>query len=372
MVEQMRFHMLRILVAATFMTMLLTGCWDTKDINKQYLPVVMGVGKAEEEKYRIILQIPDASGKTQILDKEAESISKAIDLIRTDSEKSIDLVHLRLLLIDKQVASEGIGNLINFAVRANDISIKGLVAIIDGNFEKTMYHQISPSPEISSYDYFSPNAGWTPNQSIVRIWEAYQGLNSYSEDMALPMLKNGERTLFTFKGTAIMQKDRFVGTLSQKETLLFNLFKGRYTGGTIEVAQNTSVLIDNAQIKHHANWSETGPLLLTKIKLNVLITESPEGKSNSTIEKELREQLIQRFNDTIKKIRSLESDVLGVGILFRPQLSEEQLKEWKSKWYLKLEQKIDVEVNVLNEIYFKGNIKENTVDQQEEGRMLKK
>ncbi|MCR8656587.1 Ger(x)C family spore germination protein [Paenibacillus sp. T3-5-0-4] len=360
--------MLKTLLVTALMCMLLAGCWDTKDINKQYLPVVMGVGKGESEKYRIVLQIPDAAGKTQILDKEASSISKAIDLIRTDSEKSIDLVHLRLLLIDKQIASEGIENLINFSVRANDISIKGLVAIIDGNFEKTMYHQISATPEVSSYDYFSQDAGWTPNQSIVRIWEAYQSLHSYTEDMALPMLKNGERTLFSFIGTAIMQEDRMVGTLDQEETLLFNLFKGRYTGGTIEVAQNTSVLIDNAKIKHHVNWREQGPLLQTEIKLNVLITESPEGKSTSIIEKELREQLSKQFNDTAKKIRSFESDVLGIGMLFRPRLSEEQLKEWKSKWFLKLEQEIDVKVNVLNEIYFK----ENATDQQEQGRMLKK
>lgn len=364
----MSLRVLNTLIVAALMGILLTGCWDTKDINKQYLPVVMGVGKGDTEKYRIILQIPDASGKTQILDKEAKSISKAIDMIRTDSEKSIDLVHLRLLLIDKQIASQGIENLINFAVRANDISIKGLVAVIDGSFEKTMYHQISPTPEISSYDYFSEDAGWTPNQSIVRIWEAFQSLNSYSEDMAIPMLKNGERTLFTFKGTAIMREDRLVGMLSNEETLLFNLFKGKYTGGTIEVAQNTSVLIDNAKIRHNVSWNGKRPLLQTEIKLNVLITESPEGKPNSRIEKELREQLSGQFNETAKKIRALGSDILGVGMLFRPELSEKQLKDWKSKWYPKLEQEIDVKINVRNEIYFK----ENVTDQGERGRMLKK
>ena len=363
----MRIRFLRNMILPLLLTLCLAGCWDTKDINKEYLPVVMGVGKGDTEKYKVVLQIPTAFGKTQILEKESKSISKALDLIRTDSEKSIDLVHLRLLLIDKEIAKQGIGNVINFAVRANDISIKGMVAIVDGDFEKTLYHQISPTPEISSYDFFSEEAGWTPNQSIVRIWEAYRGQNSYSEDLAIPMLKNGDQTLFAFRGTAIMREDRMVGTLTQDETLLFNLFKDKYTGGTIEVAQNTSVLIENAKIKHRTEWTEKGPSLLTDVSVNVVITESPDGKTIATIEKEIQEELSRQFDETVQKIHSLKSDVLGVGLIFRPYMTEANIKEWKAKWLPRLEQKINVHTNVLNEIYFK----ENTLLDDEQGHLLK-
>ncbi|MGU3469840.1 hypothetical protein ACLBWT_01570 [Paenibacillus sp. D51F] len=160
----------KLVVLVVGMTVLLEGCWDTKDINKQYLPVVMGVGKGSKEKYKIILEIPNASGKDQFLEKEAISISKAIDLIRTDAEKSINMVHLRLMLFDRSIAQEGIRDIIDYAVRANDISIKGMVAVVDGDFDKTLYHVISPTPEISTYDFFNKEAGWTPNVSLVRIW----------------------------------------------------------------------------------------------------------------------------------------------------------------------------------------------------------
>lgn len=347
-------------------TLLLSGCWDTKDINKEYLPAVMGIGKGKTEKYRIILQVPNASGRTQFLEKEAKSITKAIDLIQTDAEKKIDLVHLRLLLIEKKLAEQGIDNIVDFAVRANDISIKGMVAVVDGDFEKTLYHEISPTPEVSSYDFFNEEAGWTPNQSIIRIWEAYRSLNSYSEEMAIPMLKNGEHTLFVFKGTAVMKEDRMIGTLDQEETLLYNLFKGRYTGGTIELARNTSVLIENANIKHHREWSEKGPSLTSDITLNVVITESAKGVNNTQIEKEMREQLNRKFNETLAKIKGYRSDVLGIGLLYRPLLSEGDITVWKSQWFPALKQRINVEVNVLNEIYFK-----NTDQDQNQGGMLK-
>lgn len=344
---------LKALPAIVGLALSLTGCWDTKDINKQYLPVVMGIGKGRDEQYRIILQVPRPKGKTQFLEKEARSISKAVDMIRTDSEKSINLVHLRLLLFDRELARNGIGDLIDFAVRANDISIKGLVAIVDGDFEKTLFHGISPTPEISSYDFFSEEAGWTPNQSLVRIWEAFRSQRSYSEDMAIPMLKNGERTLFTFRGTAVMREDRMVGKLSQDETLLYNIFKGKYTGGTIEIAENASVLIQKAKIKHRRRWTEEGPSLTSDIHLDVVITESRRGQSKSQIEKSIRQQLERNFAMTVKKIQDYKSDVLGIGLIFRPRLSESMIKEWKSKWFPRLEQKVVVHVNVMNEIYLK-------------------
>ncbi|CQR55283.1 Ger(x)C family spore germination protein [Paenibacillus riograndensis] len=362
----MRRVLLRKGIVMLVMSLLLSGCWDTKDINKEYMPAVMGIGKGKTEKYRVILQVPNATGRTLFLEKEAKSITKAVNLIQTDAEKDISLVHLRLLLIDKELAEEGISNIVDFAVRANDISIKGMMAVVDGDFEKTLYHEISPTPEVSSYDFFSEEAGWTPNQSIIRIWEAYRSLNSYSEDMAIPMLKNGEHTLFVFKGTAVMKEDRMIGRLDQEETLLYNLFKGKYTGGTIELARNTSVLVENAKIKHHREWSKEGPSLTSDITLNVVIAESPKGVSNDQIEKEVWKQLDRKFNETLKKITGYHSDVLGVGLLYRPLLSETEITAWKSRWFPALKQQINVKVNVLNEIYFK-----NTDQDRNQGGLLK-
>ncbi|ASS65890.2 MULTISPECIES: Ger(x)C family spore germination protein [unclassified Paenibacillus] len=352
---------MKLVVLVLGMTVLLEGCWDTKDINKEYLPVVMGIGKGSKEKYKIVLEIPNASGKVQFLEKEAISISKAIDLIRTDAEKSINLVHLRLMLFDLSIAHEGIRDIIDYAVRANDISIKGMMAIVDGDFDKTLYHVISPTPEISTYDFFNKEAGWTPNQSLVRIWEAYRSQNSYSEDMAVPMLQNGDRTLYVFKGTAVMREDRMVGKLNREETFLYNLFKGNYTGGTIEVAKNTSVLIKKSTLKHHRRWSEKGPSLWTDMTLDVVIAESPSGKSNTEIENEVREQLNRNFERTVEKIKGYRSDVLGIGVIFRPQLSQEQIKKWKSEWFPRLEQKIDVHVNIINDIFIKDEARPETL-----------
>lgn len=329
------------------------GCWDTKDINKRYLPVVMGIDAGEKEEYLIVVQIPTVKGTTKILKVEAKSISKGVDLLRTNAEKGMDLLHLRLFLISERLAKKGIGNIMDYIVRANDISIKGMVAIVNGDFEKTVYHQIKPTPEVSSYDYFSEEAGWTPNVSIVRVWEAYRSNYSYSQDIAIPLIQAGKDTLFTFSGSAAIRKDRFVGRLTPEETLINNIFQGKYTGGTIEVAMETSVIIKKAAIHHHTEWTSAGPKLHSDIHLDIAISESLKDQTNDQIAKKVEQMLNARSVALIAKLRNLRADVLGTGQVFRPQMTEEQLKDWKEKWFPRLEHQVSFHVKVRSNIYFK-------------------
>ena len=262
-------------------------------------------------------------------------------------------MHLRLFLISEKEAKEGIKSIVDYAVRSNNISIKGMVAIVTGDFEKTVHHQIKPTPEVSSYDYFSEEAGWTPTISIVRLWEAYSSSHSYTEEMAIPLLTAGDNTLFTFQGSAIMRDNRMVGTLSSDETLLYNIFKGKYTGGMIEVAQNTIVTIKKSRVHHHATWTKDGPQLNSDIKLDVVVTESTPDKTDKEIAQVIEQKINKSYADMIKKLHGLKSDAMGAGLILRPKMSRSELKDWKKKWYPQLKQEVNVKVNVVNNVYFK-------------------
>lgn len=333
---------------------ILTGCWDVKDINKRYLPVVMGISR-NGGKYKVILQVPHITGGTLILEGESRSISKAIDIIRTKAEKNLDLEHLRLLLLSHNIAEEGFKETMDYAVRVSNISIKGMVAIVVDDFEKTLYHKIQPTPEVSSYDYFSEEAGWTPNVSINRIWEAYRGMYSHTEDYAIPMLEAGTKTLFVFKGSAIIRKDRMVGSLSPDETLLNNIFQEKYTGGTIEIAKDVSVLIKKGSVRHNADWSASGPQLTSRIKLDVVVAENKMNKTNLQIANEMKQELEERAKKISVKLQSLKADVLGTGQRLRPYMTDQQRLDWKDVWYAQLKHEISVSVNILNNIDYKGD-----------------
>ncbi|MEK8129502.1 Ger(x)C family spore germination protein [Paenibacillus filicis] len=337
--------------------MLLGGCWDVKDINKRYLPVVMGIDQEKTGNYKIILQVPTVEGGTQMLEGESASISKAVDLIRTKAEKSVDLVHLRLFLISENMARKGIKEVMDYAVRANDISIKSMVAIVHGDFEKTLYHQIKPTPEVSAYDYFSEESGWTPNVSINRVWEAYRSAYSYTEDFAIPLVEAGKRTLFNFSGSAIMRRDRMVGMLTPDETLINNVFQEKYTGGTIEITNEASVIIKKVSVRHHTDWLATGPSLTSMVYMNVVIAENKRNRTNQEVANDIERLLEKRSKAIFEKLGDLKADILGAGQLFRPRMSAGQLKDWKNVWFPKMKHTVTVKVNVLNNIDLKENVK---------------
>jgi Ger(x)C family germination protein len=345
------------LLFALCLPLLLSGCWDIKDINKRYLPVVMGVCDGKNDTFQVTLQVPTVSGKTQVLQQEAKSISKALDLIRTKSEKHVDLLHLRLILISEEMAKKGIDDVIDYAIRADDISIKGMMAIVSGDFEEAMHHQVGPTPEVSSYDYFSEEAGWTPNVSLVRLWEAYKNSHSYTEDTAIPLIKAGTDTLYDFQGSAIIRKFKMVGIISPDETLINNIFREKYTGGTIETAQDASVLIKKAKVRHHTKWDASGPSLTSNIRLDIEVSENRKGLSDPEIAQEIKQSIEKRGAVIIKQLHDLNADVLGIGRLFKPKMTEEQLKDWKDRWYPLLKSKIEVQINIRNNIYLKDKLR---------------
>ncbi|BBH23594.1 putative spore germination protein YfkR [Paenibacillus baekrokdamisoli] len=337
---------------------ILTGCWDTKDINKRLMPVVMGICKKEQQPYKIILQIPSPQMKgSQFLEGQAETINKAVDGIRTKSEKGVDLLHLRLFLICEELAKKDIENIVNYTIQANDISVKGLVGIVRGDFEKMMHHKIQANPELSSYDFFSEQAGWTPNNTIIRLWEVYRDMNSYTRDMAIPILSKGTDTLYNFEGSAIMRRDRMVGDISPEETLIYNTFQRKYIGGTIEVAGHSSVLIKKATISHHVKWTASGPSMKSRMKLNVVVAENERNLPDDVIAKLLKKDIEKKAAKLIKRLHEQKADVLGIGQYFRRIMTEKQMKSWKKQWFPQMEHEVTVDINILDNIYFKSSNK---------------
>ncbi|OPH56869.1 hypothetical protein BC351_25970 [Paenibacillus ferrarius] len=346
---------LPVILLLSTLSALLTGCWDTKDINKRLMPVVMGICKEKNQEYRIILQIPSPQKQgSQYMESSSATITNAIDNIRTNSEKGIDLLHIRLFLVCEKTAKEGIGDIIDYAVQANDISIKGLLAIVRGNFDEVIHHQINANPELSSYDFFSEQAGWTPESTITRLWEAYRDIKSYTQDMSIPILTKGTDTLYRFEGSSIMRVDNMVGEISSDEVLIYNVFQEKYTGGTIEVADQSSVKIKKASIKHSVKWTASGPQLKSRILMKVEILENKNEESEEQIASKLKQTIEKRANKLITQLKKDRADALGIGQLFRRKMNEEQIKNWKQHWYLNLENDITVEITILNSIYLKS------------------
>lgn len=330
----------------------LSACWDNKDINHRVMPVVLGVSMKGEE-YKVFLQIPQPTQnaiQTKVVIGTGKTINQAVDKISTDMESSVDLLHLKVIVIEKKLAKEGVTDLISGFMRSRDVSPKAMVAICDDDIDR-FFSKMNQSPQPEGtvlLDHFEKNAGWNPQIALTRIWQIYRSIHSYTRDAAIPMIRLGKSTLVEQVGSAVIKNGRMVEQIDSNETLLFNAFNDESTQGKIEVMDAGSVLILSNTMVHESKFINERPYLKSKIKLKVMILETKGNASTALIKQELETLLTRRFNEMFTKLQKTEADILGLGQFFRNKFSRKELKHWRSEYYPELSLDFQVHVDIQN------------------------
>ncbi|MBO0962125.1 Ger(x)C family spore germination protein [Neobacillus sp. MM2021_6] len=335
------------------MTLTLSGCWDYKDINHRALPITMGISK-EDDDYKVFLKIPESEqprANMEIVSAKGETITQAVDNISRNMEDSVDLLHVKVILIDRALAEQGVKDIISGFVRSRDIPEKALIAIFNGDLAK--FFSKTKKGGITTYEFFEKDAGWTPEIALTRVWEVYRSINSYTRDTAVPLIQRGKRTPVEQIGSAIIRKGKMVDQISSEETLLFNAFKGESTQGKIEVLDHASVLIISNSMDNKVKLIEKTPFMQSRINLKVRLMETRGNPSPSLIKKELTEILTNRFNQLFTKMQKREADILGLGQFYRNEIPKEELKNWRSDYLPNMKLDTQFHIVIVNEGFLK-------------------
>ncbi|MBM7564960.1 Ger(x)C family spore germination protein [Paenibacillus sacheonensis] len=336
---------------------LLGGCWDNRDIDHRSLPVVMGVSLSKD-KYEVVLQIPETSSKgvnLRILKQKGRTINQAVDKISERMESSVDLLHLKVILVEKGYAQQGLTDSIASFMRSRDISPKTIVAICDEKLDPFFdYVKKSMTPRGTTlYDCFEKNAGWNPQMSLTRIWEVYRSIHSYTRDVAIPIIKSGRNGTIDYLGSAIIKNGRMVDQITPEETLLFNSFNGHSAQGKIEVMDKASVMILRSSMRHRSKIVQGTPYLYVQITVKVSIVETKGSVTSQSINQELEKILMKRFSGMLRKSQTREADILGLGQYFRNKIPRTQLRVWRESYLPKLRMDFRIKSIIQNDGYTK-------------------
>lgn len=335
----------------------LTGCWDNKDINHRMMPVVLGITK-EQEEYKLFLQIPKAARgqiQTTVVRETGTTINQIIDKISANLESSVDLLHVKVIMVDRSLAEEGMTDFISGFMRSRDVPSKALMVISQNDMEDifSALEDQEDSEETVLLDFFEKNAGWNPQIPLTRVWQVYQSIHSYTKDISIAMINKGENSICEFVGGAVIKKGKMVEMIDPNETLLYNAFNDESNQGKIEVLDEGSVMILGNRMNHKSNIKDGRPYFHSKLRLNVMVLETRGETSREEIKKALTDLLLERYNNMFSKIQSSEADIFGIGQYFRKEISRGELKEWRTKYYPELVFTQEVIINIQNE----GNLK---------------
>lgn len=343
---------------ALFMIALLGGCWDTKDIDHRQMPIAMGIAK-EGDDYVITLQLQeliDNRVHNKIIKGSGYTITNAIDKLSMNMESRIDLLHVKVVVIEKPLAEEGINDIISGFMRARDVSPNALVVVCEENLNQFFSKLIKnmDGESINFLEFFEKHAGWTPHIALTRVWHVYRTIYSYTQDVGLPIIVSGDTTIIEHLGSAIIKNGKMVGQITSDETLLFNAFNGETTQAKIEVLEEASVLIVDERLRHKSELVNHIPHLRSVLELKVVILETRGEVSIEQIKSDINKLLTDRFNQMFSKAQQNEADILALGQLFRNNIHREDLKNWRSEYYPKLKVEFEVETEIQNTGFLKS------------------
>lgn len=314
------------LLLITFMAVISTACWDTKDISDRAYIASLGIDKVSDEslgqenipiKYKITAEIIkpsllkvnswqlDPEKKTTILiSAEGETIQKALDLLQIQISRPLTLSHLQAVLVGERIADNFqdirtfFGKHPEIARRLRLVFVKNHEAAEVLNtvpkLEHTVAHQLIGMIEISKDFSLSTFKPFTTFLSEMRAndGQALGGAINLSENQSLIR-----------SGSAVFDKWKLVGWLNAEDTRKASLLMPKSQRNTFvgELKDGVYTYITDKNKVQIIPQLENGRLkFLVKVKTVGAIAQE-EGNELNLAEPKNIAQLEELFTQIISK-----------------------------------------------------------------------
>ncbi|WP_312099351.1 Ger(x)C family spore germination protein [Niallia sp.] len=351
-----------------FSSLLLTACAGKREIND--LALVMGVGIDKGSKdgtIKVTAQVSrpgDARGQTGAptgqsgettwnVEGEGESIFEAIRNLTAISSRRVFWAHNFIIVINEEVAKEGIGDIIDFFTRNPELRMRTLIALTPDKASEITATitslEVIPGEALSKLFRYTNISTLAPHTEIKDLLAAYL---SDSTEPILARISLEERKIDSLKpeegaklkqvelsGAGVFNNDKLVGILQADELQGVILFRDKIDSGVVVVAcpkePKSEISVELNKQKFDVDPIYKNNEVSFNAKLNATVTVVEAGCPFSVSDKELVEKLEKAveaklkedINKSISKIqKEYKSDVLELGKVFQ----NEYPYEWKT------------------------------------------
>lgn len=361
---------------------LLSGCWDSKEIEQRANVLAIGVDIASEEERKKEDEISHLSKQFPIPDEEmikvtaqiavpgeiplgpqqpggsakpvlvievvGHTLEDAILNLQQEIADELFLGHLRIIVFSEEVARLGT-NRFNDFLRRNP-EIRRTASLVVSKESASKYMNITPELERIPSLYLADMVdnltamGKFPPSFIGLFWTIY---SSKGQDPYLPYLElKGESTI-QLNGLAYFDGDKMVGKTNPMEIGVFmtviGIGRGGY-GGFVEVpGKDESVLVRvvSRNTKTKVRLKNRKPHVSIKVQYEAEIDEKESATiqlSDSDIVKKIEIETSKGTRESIEKFiaktQKKNADIFGFGEHFRAKLPKYWSKQVKTteKW----------------------------------------
>lgn len=362
-------------------SVVLTGCWDRRELNE--ISITLGVGIDEtEDGYLVTTQVvvptemsmKGGRGNSQVIlyQSEAKTLTKAIQKIATLAPRNIYIGDLLILVISESLAEKGIGEILDYFSRNQEIrsdffiviarnmeakDILNVTTAIDNipanqifNMIKTSEKELSSTIEIT-LDNLIVDIASEGKEAVLTGVEVFGDLRIGSSKENVASISPSAQIEIGDLG--VFKKDKLVGWLSEKESRGYNEITNRVkrTVTTLSCPDGGTTAIDVIQFN-----SETKAKVINgKPELDIIIdVKGNISELNCQIDltkTETISMLETIFNEELRDImqtsittsqKNYQADIFGFGeVVHRDEPNE--WKKLKKNWNQEF---TDLQVNI--------------------------
>jgi spore germination protein len=371
---------------------LLTGCWDKVEIDRNIFISVIGIdvgkdikkedelkkigpqepfGERKIERLTVTYAFPDVWGynaqkgvlpKEKYIKTEAYSLEDAVSNATMKSSRNINIEQERVLLISNEVFNypSVMKEITDYMIRQPSVNRLMNVAVVEGRVEDFMKAETNIETNMQAYiEGLMQSSG--RNSSILPVTlNEFLVLLSQNGNAILPNLKyDKDKKEISVTGVGMVKDYKIEGNLTPQETSILEMIRGKLKGGKKVIYKDGHPIdmeVDGVDRKLKVSSDERGNLIIN-IKLEI------EGRIKGyTIDKDLLAEGVlneveNNFNSSIEqeceKVIALTQKELNIdpfGIReniekFQPSLWDKIKDKWEDK-YKDARVEVEVETNI--------------------------
>lgn len=350
--------------------LLVSGCWNRRELNELALVVAMSIDKCEEG-YEISAQVVEpsevasqkgGSGRSPVTTytEKGTYIFEAIRRMTTTSPRKLYFSHLQMLVIGEELAKEGISKPLEMLTRDPEFR-KDFYIVVSRNvkgrdiLENLTSIEKIPANKLHSSLETSEKA-WAPT-TAVQMDELVADLTSDGKNAILTGITikgNIEKAAtmdnvtriepyarLKYQNIAVFKKDQLIGWLNEKESKGYNYIVDNVTNtvGDIPCPDNENLVVEIIRSKAKISGSVSngkpkinidifGEANIGEVACNIDLTKP---QSIRKLENSVSNVNVEIVSTSIKKAQELGVDIFGFGEVIH-RADPKAWKKLKTDW----------------------------------------
>ncbi|MER2079193.1 Ger(x)C family spore germination protein [Psychrobacillus psychrotolerans] len=375
------------LIGIIFISLLLTGCWDKREINDLAIATAISIDKKDDE-YHVSAQVvlPTelsmkggmGSSPVTLYEASGKSVNEAIRKLTQVSPRIIYLGHLRVVVISEELAKEGIATTVDFLSRGWELRSDFYVIVSKGRDAKEILNVQTSLEQIPSNELYNILHTSEANYSstvavnffelktnlerdgkegvltgVEILGDPKKGSSKQNVEMIIPDAK------IKFKELAVFKKDKLVGWLDEQESRGFNEATNQVksTIGLVSCPDGGEVSIHTKKYNSKIKSKTTSNNPEIEIKVNIVANlgevscdiDLTKEKTIEMLQKEYEKVVKNDIQETIKVVQQkYQSDIFGFGAAIYKS-NPQQWKKVKDNWdeiFAELPVSVEVKVQI--------------------------